>query len=362
MPPARGLSQTLGVKSRLLVDPFDEQIGLFSLPCLQGLNGGSMFQSALRNMVVVGRQIQRQCGLQVACRRETRLLDQVADAPVEALDHAVRLGMARRAQAMFDAQGDATHVEGVAARGDPVLAGETVRELAAVVGEHLLNSHRGGLLEATKKVGAAGLGLVAVDAKEHPARGPVDGHEQVAPMGLIGHLWQVLDVDVQEAGLIVFEGLERGGLAFHHRLKALQVRDPVAAQAPVQTRAGNVGIDEFTRHRQQVVQRQQHHAPQLDNQHFLGRRQRRMQRVRTVRAVLRISTAFPLSGRRHGDVVLVGQLCQRCLGGMDFSACAGRCAGSRMDLAQGRCSRLNESMTSRINSRALNKGQLRTGT
>jgi len=29
----------LDVKSRLLVDPLDEQIGLFSLPCLQCLNG-----------------------------------------------------------------------------------------------------------------------------------------------------------------------------------------------------------------------------------------------------------------------------------------------------------------------------------
>lgn len=41
----------------------------------------------------------------------------------------------------------------------------------------------------------------------HPARGAIDGHEQVAPLVPIGHLRQVLDVDEHEAGLVVLEGL-----------------------------------------------------------------------------------------------------------------------------------------------------------
>ena len=44
-----------GVKSRLFVDPLDEQIGFVSVPCLQSLNGGLMFQGALWDVVAVSR-------------------------------------------------------------------------------------------------------------------------------------------------------------------------------------------------------------------------------------------------------------------------------------------------------------------
>ena len=335
---------------------------LFCRPFLQGLNGRLMLQSALRDMVVVGREIELQRRLKFVGRRESGLLDQVADSPVEALDHAVRLRMAGWRQTMLNFHFGTAHIEHVTACGTLVFTGKPIRELAAVVSENLLNLHRRGQLETAQEVGTADFGLVAVDAEVHPARRPVDGDKQIATLGLIGHLWQVFDVDVQEAGLIVLEGFERGWLAFNHGLKALQVRDAVAAQAPVQTRAGDRWIDELTRHCEKVVQRQQHHAPELDNEYFLSRRQRRMQCVRTMRPVLWISTALPLSGRRQRDVVLVGQLGQRCFGGVDFGACSRRRAGLGMDLTHRRCSLLNDSMTPRIRSRALNKGQLRTGT
>ena len=335
---------------------------LFIRPFLQSLNGRLMLQSALRDMVVVGREIELQRRLKFVGRRESGLLDQVADSPVEALDHAVRLWMAGRRQTMLNFHFGTAHIERMTARGALVFAGEAIRELAAVVSENLLNLHRRGQLETAQEVGTADFGLVAVDAEVHPARRPVDGDKQIATLGLIGHLWQVFDVDVQEAGLIVLEGFERGWLAFNHGLKALQVRDSMAAQTPVQTRPGHIGIDELTRHREQVVERQQHHAPEFNNEYFLSSRQRRMQCVWTMRAVLRISTTFPLSSRRHRDVVLVGQLGQRCFGGVDFGACSRRRAGSGMDLTHRLGSRLNDSMTPRNRSRALNKGQLRTGT
>ena len=66
-----------GVKSRLFVDPLDEQIGLFSPPCLQSLNVALRFQGALWDVVVVSRQIQRQGGLQLQSCSESSLLDQV---------------------------------------------------------------------------------------------------------------------------------------------------------------------------------------------------------------------------------------------------------------------------------------------
>jgi hypothetical protein len=37
---------------------------------------------------------------------------------------------------------------------------------------------------------------VALDLHEHPARCTVNGHKQIAPAGLVGHLGQVLNIDV----------------------------------------------------------------------------------------------------------------------------------------------------------------------
>lgn len=42
---------------------------------------------------------------------------------------------------------------------------------------------------------------------EHPAIGAVNGYENIASLGLIWHLWQVVNVDVYENWLIVLEGL-----------------------------------------------------------------------------------------------------------------------------------------------------------
>lgn len=101
------------------------------------------------------------------------------------------------------------------------LAGKAVRKLAAVVGQDLLDFHRGGLFEPTQEVGAAPLGLVVIDAQLCP----VDGHEQIAALFLIRHFRPVLDVDMQEAWLIVFEGLLRRLLALNLGLQALEIRD-----------------------------------------------------------------------------------------------------------------------------------------
>ena len=181
-------------------------------------------------------------------RLESGLIDEIADSAVEALYHGVGLWMTRGTQAVLDAQQYAGQVERMLTRSGLGGACKTVRELAAVVGEDGLDLHRRGLLVPAHEVGAAAVGLVAVAAHEDPARGPVDRHEKIAPVGFIGHLRQILDVDVQEAGLVVLEGLQGLGLAFDPGLQAFQVAHAVTAQAAVQARAGNVGIDELTRH------------------------------------------------------------------------------------------------------------------
>ena len=62
---AANLWDFVGVKSRLFIDPFNEQLRLLCLPSLECLNRGSMMQGALRDAVVVGREVELQGGFQL---------------------------------------------------------------------------------------------------------------------------------------------------------------------------------------------------------------------------------------------------------------------------------------------------------
>ena len=179
------------------------------MPFLEREDGRFAADGALWNMVVVQLQIVQQSGLQVGPAIETGLLKQLVDAPVESLNHAVGLRVARRCQAMFGGQSCAGDVESMLAAGFLVFGGETVSKLRAVVGEDLADLDGRSQLEPTQEIDAARLGHVAVDVHENPARRTVDGDEQVASRGLVRHLRQVLDVDVDEAGFVVLEGLLR---------------------------------------------------------------------------------------------------------------------------------------------------------
>jgi hypothetical protein len=59
-------------------------------------------------------------------------------------------------------------------------------------------------------------------------------------------------------------------------------RGAVAEQAPIQTRAGDVGVDEFTHHSDQIIQREQSQTAQFDRDRLLPRRKRRAELVRSV--------------------------------------------------------------------------------
>jgi hypothetical protein len=230
--------------------------------------------------LVVGSQMQLERRVQFRRGGKAGLRHELADAPVEALDHAVGLRVTGRAQPMFNGVGVALDIKGVAPRSLLAGRGKAVGELAAAVRQNGLDHHRCHSPQAAHKVGAAGLGLVAVGAKVHPACGPVDGAEELTPAGLIGHLRQVFDVNVHDAGLVVVEGLLGLDLAFHHRHQTCERGHAVAHQTAVQTRARYSRIDELLRDRQQVIKRQQQHASQLDHQHLLARRESCLQGVR----------------------------------------------------------------------------------
>jgi len=71
---------------------------------------------------------------------------------------------------------------------------------------------------------------------EDPARGAVDGDEQVAARGLARHLRQVLDVDVDEARLRVLEGrFRRDRFALGLRDDILEARHAFALEQTCDT-------------------------------------------------------------------------------------------------------------------------------
>ena len=73
--------------------------------------------------------------LQVSLAIEARLLQELADEAVKALDHAVCLWMTGWCQAVLDAHAGADLVAHRLAAGLLVLAHKTVRELRAVIGQ-----------------------------------------------------------------------------------------------------------------------------------------------------------------------------------------------------------------------------------
>ena len=165
--------------------------------------------------------------------------------------------MPGRCQAVFDAHGGADFIEGVLATGLPVLCCEAVGELRAVVGQQFNDLDRRGQLEPAQEVDAAFVCHVTVDMQEHPTRGAVDGHEQIAARGFVWHLRQVFDVDVNKAGFVVLEGLlgrDRFSLGLGNDI--FQAGHAFALEQTRNARARDVGIDVLPGNVQQVVERQ----------------------------------------------------------------------------------------------------------
>ena len=141
------------------------------------------------------------------------MADDLADAPIEAFDHAIGLRMAWRDESVLDTQLLTELIEHMFASrylfaiGVLFPAGIAVRELAPVVGQQRHDFNWAGAVELAQEVSTAAIGLVGIDFHEDPACGAVDGDKQVAPRRLVGHLRQILDVDMDKSGLIILERL-----------------------------------------------------------------------------------------------------------------------------------------------------------
>jgi len=131
---------------------------------------------------------------------------------------------------------------------------QPVDELLAVVGQDFLHLDRARLVQGVQERASGSGRLVALDLNKHPARGAINSDKQIAPAGLIGHLGQVFDIDVDEARLVAFEGFV--GLRRLFGLECVEVAHAVAAKTPVKTRARRLRTKELSGNGQQVVQGQ----------------------------------------------------------------------------------------------------------
>lgn len=86
---------------------------------------------------------------------------------------------------------------------------QTIGELFTVVGEQPGYLDRTGFVQGPQECLGARCRLGRLDLHKHPARSPVDDHEQIAALGLVLHLGQVLHIHVQIAGHIALKSLVR---------------------------------------------------------------------------------------------------------------------------------------------------------
>ena len=107
----------------------------------------------------------------------------------------------------------------------------------AVIGPHLLDLE-GRLIDAPlAKFGGMVRRLCAPDGHVNPAGGAVNGHEQIAMRGLVWQLRPLLDIDMDEARLIILKGFLWLLRIFRLGNQGLKMRDGRPAQAAIQTRA-----------------------------------------------------------------------------------------------------------------------------
>ena len=117
------------------------------MPLFGRLDGCFYTDGPLWNVVVVKLQLVEQGRLQTGSTAESGLLQKLADTAVESFDHAIRLRMPGRCQAVFHAHGGADFIECVLTPGLPVFCCEAVGELRAVVGQQFNDLNRRGQLE-----------------------------------------------------------------------------------------------------------------------------------------------------------------------------------------------------------------------
>ncbi len=263
-----------------------------SVPVFHGPHWGFALDRRLGQLMVVQSHVTHERLLQIFPTGESMGFEHIGNAPIKAFDHAIGSGRAWLGQAMFNVQGLAQLIKLMGARGLALTAGkQPVSELLAVVGQDFLHLDRTSLVQGVQKRACGSGRLVALDLNEHPARGAVNGHEQIAPAGLVGHLGQVFDIDVDEPRLVAFEGFV--GLLGFFGLEGVEVANAVAAKTPIKARACGLRAKKLAGDGQQVVQGQKQRLSQFDHDLFLRKCECRLQPVGGMRGILKAFSALP---------------------------------------------------------------------
>ena len=138
-----------------------------------------MTEGSLGNVVIIDLHIAVQGLVQMLPGLEAGGTQHLADAPVEALDHAVGLRMAGLGQAMLDGVGRADLIEGMLSGGLAFSrSAEPVSELLTVVGQHLGHLERGLGQEAFQEPLGMGGTFLREDLDVDPTGGPINGGEE----------------------------------------------------------------------------------------------------------------------------------------------------------------------------------------
>ena len=135
-----------------------------------------MAECPLRNECIIDVDIAPQRLRQMLARAEAAGRQDLTDAPVEALDHAVGLGMARRDGAVLKVLCGTDPVEAMLARRFALAGGsKAIGELLAVIGQDLADPKGGSLVKIGQEALGASGGLFRQDLDINPARGAVEG-------------------------------------------------------------------------------------------------------------------------------------------------------------------------------------------
>ena len=336
-----------------------KQIGVSGVPLIHGLHGSFTLEHGLGELLVVESDVACEGAGEVFGVMEPVRVEHIGDAAIEALDHAIGLGSPGWCEAVLDAQCLAQEVELMMARRLTFAGGEqAIGELLAVVGEQALDFAGAGPVQRCEKGGGGLGGPVGLDRDEDPARGAVDGDEQVAPTWLIRHLRQVLDVDMQITRLIGLESLVAG-----RNLPRFEVGQPahaVSSQTAVQPGTGDRFIEKLAHDHQQVIQRQPQCAAQLHRHRLLGRREGGLKTMRSVGPIVNTLTRLPFADRHLGDVETPRQHCHRLAAGRNLGTHRRRGPGLLVKGDQHlSLPALSSSITPRIIERATSNGYLR---
>ena len=156
--------------------------------------------------MIVKRDISEQSLLKVFSGVEAMGVEDIGNAAVETLDHAVNLRLSPLDQWMFNPQSQTKLVKLVVSGWLMFLATkEIICEFLATIGQYFCDLYRAGLVQGDQERFGAACAFLELNRNKNPTDCPVNRHEEIATFEFIRHLRQLFDIDMDIARLISFQ-------------------------------------------------------------------------------------------------------------------------------------------------------------